>query len=329
LFYGGATIEEKLGYGTNLQNQKKEMRDLCISDFGKKLGQVDQAGAEALVVAYLCRMGRFRQLFLNGIKSHVFVGLHVFKDAWKSRVDSPARIDYLCTLNPPELKNDNYFRDVVKPLIASSDEWPARERYYFIAKMICHASNYGMKSGTFQTNVLDKSEGAIVLSRSQCEAFLSLYHSLFPEIQEWHLGVRKQLMATRILTNLFGEPRQFNGAFDDELWKSAYAFVPQSTVGQITNIAFTEVQEGLDDKTIDSDRSIGLELLQNNHDSILFQFNDGHGQEAFPIITTHMNRRLVSPRGEEFFMKTEATTGKNWRPFKKLINEGGLVAYRN
>lgn len=327
-FKRGATIEEKLGYGTNLQNISKAQRDLVCCDYGKKLGQVDQAGAEALIVAYLCRLGKFRQLFLNGIKSHVFVGLHVFKSEWKLRVDQPARIDYLCTLTPPQLKADEYFNKVVKPLIASSDEWPAKERYYFIAKMVCHAANYGMKAPTFQTNVLEKSEGAIVLTRGQCEAFLTLYHGLFPEIHEWHLDVRNTLMKTRVLKNLFDEPRRFNGAFDDELWKSAYAFVPQSTVGQITNIAFTEIQEGLDDRKIDSDRSIGLELLQNNHDSILFQFNDGQATGAFPIVTAAMNRRLVSPRGEEFFMRTECQSGKNWRPFKRTYNEEGLVEYK-
>jgi len=317
--------DAKLGYGTNLQNQKKEQRTLVKPDFGLKLGQVDQAGAEALIVAYLCRAGRFRSLFTNGIKSHVFVGLHVFKDAWRRRISNPSIIDVLCTLNPPELKAHPDFKQVEK-LIKESDNWPAKERYYFIAKMICHASNYGMKFPTFQINVLEKSDGAVELSIPQCREFLELYHRLFPEIEQWHAETRDELIRTRILYNLFGEPRRFNDHFGDNLWKSAYAFKPQSTVGQITNYAFTELQElcdmgGTEEFPI---REWYFSLLQNNHDSILFQFKPEFEQQVCKMVTGHIERALMSPRGEAFRMKSECQTGYNWCPEKKVINPDGL-----
>ena len=74
----------------------------------------------------------------------------------------------------------------MKKAIASSDHWPSEERYYYIAKMICHASNYGIEPFALQLNILIKSEGTIVLTLKQAKAFLDLYHSLFPEIREWH-----------------------------------------------------------------------------------------------------------------------------------------------
>jgi len=323
--YKRGDTDAKLGYGTNLQNQKKEQRTLVKPDFGLKLGQVDQAGAEALIVAYLCRAGRFRSLFTNGIKSHVFVGLHVFKDAWRRRISNPSIIDVLCTLNPPELKAHPDFKQVEK-LIKDSDNWPAKERYYFIAKMICHASNYGMKFPTFQINVLEKSDGAVELSIPQCREFLELYHRLFPEIEQWHAETRDELIRTRILYNLFGEPRRFNDHFGDNLWKSAYAFKPQSTVGQITNYAFTELQElcdmgGTEEFPI---REWYFSLLQNNHDSILFQFKPEFEQQVCKMVTGHIERALMSPRGEAFRMKSECQTGYNWCPEKKVINPDGL-----
>jgi DNA polymerase I-like protein with 3'-5' exonuclease and polymerase domains len=324
-YKSGATVEEKIGFGTNLQNQKKEMRDLMIADEGKKIGQIDQRGAEALVMAYLCRYGRFRELFLVGIKSHIFVGLHVFKDAWKKLVTEPSVIDDLCLLNPIQLKAHKNFEEVAK-LIASSDEWPARERYYFIAKMICHAANYDMKAPTFQTNVLDKSEGAIVLTMEQCREFLVLYHTLFPEIHEYHLETRNELTKTRILSNLFGEPRRFNGEFGDDLYKAGYAFKPQSTVGQITNIAFMELQGEIDAQ---KHRDTGLELLKNDHDSIAFQFdnNDQAEQKACKEVAAKLNRKLTTARGESFYMQTDCATGYNLRPYKKGINEHGLRGF--
>lgn len=317
--------DAKLGYGTNLQNQKKEQRTLIKPDFGLKLGQVDQAGAEALIVAYLCRHARFRELFLNGIKSHVFVALHVFRNVWAKRIGSEEILAQLCNCNPRELKQHPQYKEVEK-LIKESDNWPAKERYYFIAKMICHASNYGMKYPTFQVNVLEKSDGAVELSLKQCREFLELYHRLFPEIEQWHAEIRDELIKTRTLYNLFGEPRRFNDHFGDNLWKSAYAFKPQSTVGQITNYAFTELQELCDNGGSEQYpiREWFFSLLQNNHDSILFQFKPEFEQQVCRMVTSHIERALVSPRGEPFSMKSECQTGYNWCPHKKVINPLGL-----
>lgn len=323
--YKRGDTDAKLGYGTNLQNQKKEQRTLIKPDFGLKLGQVDQAGAEALIVAYLCRHARFRELFLNGIKSHVFVALHVFRDVWTKRIGSEEVLAQLCNCNPRELKSHPRFKEVEK-LIKESDNWPAKERYYFIAKMICHASNYGMKFPTFQINVLEKSDGAVELSIPQCKNFLELYHRLFPEIEQWHAEIRDELIKTRVLFNLFGEPRRFNDHFGDNLWKSAYAFKPQSTVGQITNYAFTEIQElcdigGSEEFPI---REWYFSLLQNNHDSILFQFKPEFEKQVCKMVTGYIERALVSPRGEQFKMKSECQVGYNWCPEKKIINPDGL-----
>ena len=67
------------GTGTNLQNPTKAICKIYEPDEGKIFCQADQAGAEALIVAYLCKPGPFRNLFLQGIKPHVFVALHNFR----------------------------------------------------------------------------------------------------------------------------------------------------------------------------------------------------------------------------------------------------------
>jgi len=280
-------------------------------------------------VAYLCRNGRFRSLFLNNIKSHVFVGLHVFKNAWKKRINNPTAIDELCSLHPRDLRNHSSF-EAVEALIKESDEWPAKERFYFIAKMVCHASNYGMKAPTFQLNVLEKSDGAIVLTKKECEEFLHLYHYLFPEIHEWHFDVQCELKNGRVLKNLFGERRNFLEPFGEELFKQGYAFIPQSTVGEITNYAFSELCILLDEGKIPSYWM--LDILINGHDSILYQYNkdldavDEHKLHEF--IRPFLERELVSTRGEKFSMKSELQTGFNWGPYKKDVNENGLKNYK-
>jgi len=118
-----------MGYwGTNLQNIPDSLRRLVIPDPWKILLQADQAGAEALIVAYLCRDGNFRALFKNGIKSHVYVALNIFREHWKKSFN---HVDAICSLPIAE--------------IPKHYEWPAlskaiksHDKYYFIGKKTCH-----------------------------------------------------------------------------------------------------------------------------------------------------------------------------------------------
>lgn len=336
-------------WGTNLQNIEKGMRAMYIPDPGKVFVQVDQSGAEALIVAYLCRQGNFRDLFTQGVKPHVFVGLHVFKEQWKdyfraTGISDIPDIDEMCTLPIVLLKKHKDFL-LVDKVIKSSDNWPAQKRYYYIAKMICHASNYGMRASAFQLNVLEKSRGKIALSKKEAENYLTVYHTLFPEIHEWHREVERQLQETAIIYNLFGYPKSFfypSVNPPDNILKDAYAQCPQSTVGCITHIEFTDeynfieitnrintvhqlpkikecVQEALD--RFGSNQRL-WDLLANTHDSTLSQCPDNEYKNCAEVKQFFMNQELISPRGERFKMKSETQWGYNWAPKTEKNLEG-------
>ena len=296
-------------WGTNLQNMPKKLRKLFVPDPGKIFVQVDQAGAEALVVSYLCHPGQFRNLFLCGVKSHIFVALRLFPSVWESRLGP--EVKKLCKESPDRLTNNPLWPKIAK-LIQDSDNWP--ERYYFIAKMVCHAANYGMKAPTFRMGVLQKSNGSIALTNKQAKAFLDAYHRLFPEIHEWHNKTTESLRRFRTLRNLFGFPRIFTGPIDQSMFKEAYAFVPQSTVGTITNMAFTEMQHRVETDLKD----FHVDVLQNNHDSILLQCPPRYVKSVAQEAQAHMNRKLISPRGESFQMKSEVMIGENWGDMKDV-----------
>ena len=291
-------------WGTNVQNIPKKLRRLFIADKGKVLMQVDQSGAEAMVVGYLCVPGNFRTLFLEGIKSHVFVAMRLFSDVWEAELGRS--MDEFCAAPVNQLKHINGWKEL-DALIKSSDDWPANRRYYFMAKMVCHASNYGMKAPTFRINMLQKSQGAIALENKEAKRFLATYHKLFPEISQWQNETISTLKRTKMLKNLFGYPRTFTGFLDESMYKEAYAFVPQSTVGCITNLAFVELQNRQD--LMD----MGVDVLQNNHDSVLLQCHEKDVPFVAKEAMKHMNRNLVSPRGEPFQMRSEALVGHNWK----------------
>lgn len=297
-------------WGSNLQNPSNDICKLYIPDEGKLLIQVDQAGAEAFVVAYLTKHGAFRDLFLNGIKSHVFVAMHIFADHW-IRNGHPYVADYL-KLPIKDLKKQPGWKAIARAI-------KNHERYYFIGKKSCHSFNYMMQPPTFMMDVLKESEGKVALTREEAEQFYSIYHSLFPEIGEWHRETENLLRQTRTLYNLFGYPRYFDGPFTPKFFREAISFIPQSTVGVITEIASVQFQELIEEESLD-----GWDFLNNKHDSILAQSPKEQTMYCAFILSNLLQQELTSPTGEKFTMRTEASIGRNWGKYNKEDNAKGL-----
>ena len=150
---------------------------------------------------------------------------------------------------------------------------------------------------------------------------LAQHFYLFPEIQEWHYGVQTEVRNKGVIRNLFGFPFQVTDYLSEEMFKELYAWIPQSTVGTITNIAFTNLQNYIEDNNLNWD------LLVNNHDSILSQCPDdkeeikhlSQKQEEF------INMEMTSPVDKtKFRMKSETQIGYNWAPYDKDKNPLGL-----
>jgi DNA polymerase I-like protein with 3'-5' exonuclease and polymerase domains len=293
-------------YGGNLQNKEAHMRRLYIPDEGKVFFQPDQDGAEARIVAHLTERGKYRELFDNDIKVHSFVSLHMFRDKWEAENKT---LDYKELLATPisKLQTNPHWRPF-NLLAKSSDNWPAKKRYYYLAKQTSHSANYGIRGPTFQMNVLEKSGGQIALTRKEADFFLQFYRSMFPEIPHWNYETAKQVHKTKVLYNLFGHPREFTGdehshSFDQE----AYAFVPQSTVGELTHMAYRDTQSYIEENKKDWD------LLVNTHDGLLCQLPKEEGEEFTKVVTDAFGREMISPRGEKFRMKIEIKcNGTNW-----------------
>jgi hypothetical protein len=345
----GKTVSK--GWGGNSQNWEKNVKKMFLSDgwnpaleerllFWLETGDIsvfteqelesirvfiqrDQAGAEALIVAYECEPRDYRQLFLNNVKPHIYIGLKLFPDVWKKKI-SPSLIEQGCSIDElyetpiQQLKNNPFWKEV-KDLIASSDNWPTSERYYYFAKQTCHSANYDIHANTFRMNVLDKSGGKVVLTNEQAKYFLETYRSLFPEIPERNSRIAFQARENKILYNLFGHPYHISDYRIEDKLKEYYAWSSQSTVGEITRIATTQlynwIQEN-DKRTVD--------ILADTHDSFLLQCRLTEVQEIVEISKQFMNIEFTSPvDGIKFNMRSEFNVGFNWGP-KKDSNKLGL-----
>lgn len=308
------------GWGTNMQNWNKKGKRHIIADEGYELFQVDLSGVEAMIVAYLCPPGNFRALFDNKIKPHTYVAFRIFYDHWCELFGR--RLDDLIAQPIRSLQSHKDWKQLKDAIAASDDDIPSK-RFYYFAKQTCHSANYDIRSNKFVLNVLDKSEGEVVIPLKEGARYLEDYHGLFPEIRDgFHAFVRACAEHNMTLVNMLGYPRTFYGdSDDDELIREMYSWIPQSTGSAcVTQIAMTQIQAKIERR----EQEPFFSLLQNGHDSIMGQALKGRGVEACKIIANHLNVELTNPFGEKFRLRSEAQVGNNWAGANKK-NPDGLV----
>lgn len=351
--------KKNVGYGSNLQNVNKDMRSMYYADglnlndkeeiakckywlntgdtsiFTEEqllriqsLAQADQAGAEALIMAYDCRPAAYRQLFENDIKPHVFVALHLFKDIWPKKLKerSGVKIDMneILESSISSLKLNPNFSELDK-IIKDSDNWSLTERYYYLAKQTAHSANYGIEWAMFIMNILEKSGGKIVLTQEDGRYFLQVYRALFPEIPERNDRIRAQALQSRLLFNMFGHPYQIT-SYDipESMMKELYAWGCQSTVGEITRIGICEFQEHVEENNLKWD------FLNDCHDSFLTQGPLESTLERCEKMQSCLQQSLVSPvDGTNFRMKSEVVVGFNWGIFDRNNPEKNPLGLRS
>lgn len=312
-------------WGGNLQNIPANMRRIYIPDDGKVLIQTDQAGAEALHVAYWCRPGNYRLLFVHKVKVHSYVAGHLFEHIWPSKmreyIVDGTPLDFKGMINAPiqSLKSYPYWKTFAK-VAKDSDDWPANERYYYMGKQTAHSSNYGIEKNTFRMNLLDKSEGKVVVSPAEAERFLLVYHGLFPEIRDFHMRLKRQVLDTGMMYNLFGHPYKLsNMHFEESKWKELYAWIFQSTVGMTTNIAFTRMQNFIEKEKLNWD------VLVNGHDSLVSQAPPTEALDCARKQKEFLEMDFESPFDRVAYkMGSESMIGLNWG-HKDETNPEGLV----
>lgn len=314
-------------WGGNLQNIEKSVRQIYIPDDGKIFVQVDQAGAEALIVAYCGIAGKYRELFRNKVKPHTYLAMRLFKHVWPLKmmenhlISSYDDFDIDEMVNTPiaELRKHPHWQNLSK-LIKDSDDWSLTERYYYLAKQTEHSSNYDVGAPAFRMNILTKSGGKIVISQEDAVEYLGIKHALYPEIKgSYHRYVEKCARDTGYLYNLLGHPLAVTDQeITPSILKELYAVIPQSTVGEITNMAYVKLYEYI------VSNKLKWDVLANTHDSYLCQCPIGEEQECGRVMQEFINVKLVSPiDGVEFNMESEAQCGYNWMPAKKS-NPNGL-----
>jgi len=173
-----------------------------------------------------------------------------------------------------------------------------------------HSFNYGLSANGFAIQYNLELRYA-----KQC---YQLYHNAYPGLTLWHQHIRNKLSKDRTLENLFGRKRRFLNRWNEDLFKAAYSYIPQSTVGQLLNIGIVETYYQQDREGLEFLKK--WDLLNQVHDSMVFQYpaNDPVGfAKTIKQIQENLNVKMYA-NGREFIIKTDGKIGLNCKKLYTL-----------
>lgn len=279
-----ASIIEPYGTG-NLQNIPGTAREMYYAGDGKVFVQADYKQAEAVVVAYLIGDKKLQNLFKASF------GL---SDAeCKSRNLDVHKITAasMAGLNVEFVSGDGGLQ------VVFSGEVSGEMRR--VGKTIRHAKNYSAGPGVLANK--------LGIGMPAAKQLMTTYDLANPELQIWQKAIQRELAQTRTLTNLLGRPHKFLDRWGDDLFRSSYSFIPQSTVGDLLNKALIILYN-----EFGGELTIALQL----HDAIYVAVEDNEATiERAKWVLKHCMIERVQPllcNGQEFFIDIDYKVGKYW-----------------
>lgn len=276
------------GFGNNGQNSPKhgQMSKVFLSCLEARPGNiflfVDQKSAEEWPVNALANNQIALEELINGINRHTKRALYLF--------------------NLPATN-------------AEVDGWKDGMEYY-LGKKVGHANNYGMRGPRMSDSLAQ--EGKFI-PPNMCQLLLDRANILEPNIQNvFHKYIQGELYNSRILRTPFGRERQFLGLRPNDnnysIFNEAYAYIPQSVVGDNTGFAVQYLESELPS----NERAI----VQEGHDSVVQDITDKLSTIWYYLQRTiqSFDRKIRFYNGIEIQIPIEAEIGYNFADRVKLKN---------
>ena len=263
-----------LPYGSgNLQNIPPVAREMYEARPGWKIIEADYKQAEAVIVAYLT----------GNIKMQ-----RMFKDAFGLAASKCKPYD-IHILKAVELYGVPW------------DEITKQQRT--VGKTVRHARNY--------------SAGPLVLANrmqitmAAAKKLIDKDKMVDPSLDLWHLTIQEELKRTRVLTNLLGRKHRFLDRWGDTLFRSAYSYKPQSTVGDLLNESLLKLYDKLPEVQYE------LLILLQLHDAIYVMVRDENVNETIKLLRDCM-LRPIKYMDQEFTIDVDFKLKTSWKEGEEL-----------
>jgi len=202
-FSRASSSENIFGTGNNLQNQPHRVLTHFLADPFHVFYGMDLSQAENRIVAYVGRITEMINAFemkmdIHGLTARIM-----------------ANIFYQGKL--PEDFN---------PKIVKAPIGDGKKTWRDWGKKANHGLNYDLGYKTFSLyNEITDRDGKVIVD---------IYHKAYPGVRDgFHSYVKMCINKNRTITNLLDRKTVFTDKIDDQLYKDAYACIPQGTVGDI------------------------------------------------------------------------------------------------
>lgn len=181
----------------------------------------------------------------------------------------------------------------------------------FMGKKTRHAGNYGEGPGMMAVSLIKEvpdmveqmsREGKLV---PYCTLLLESFHAYEPHIRNtFQSFVKDCLRNTRCLSTPVGRSRYFfglrPGENNDKIFKEAFSYIPQSTVGDNTGLSILYCENKIP----------GLVIL-DTHDAVTLEIDDNENSilQGMELLRDSFNREFTFPNGTKIKIPIEYTLG--------------------
>lgn len=201
----------------------------------------------------------------------------------------------------------------------SVDDVITEERY--IGKQNNHANSYGMGPEQ-QARVINKRSDQppyVTVTIPQCRIYQTEWHNLYTGIRLWHHEIQARLSSTMTLTTPYGRRRVFFQQWGKELFKAAYAHIPQSTVSDHFH-GCVQPELGIEGGLLGVYKNVCTDeilLINDSHDSCMLEVPKESAKEIGEEVRRQLCRPLVV-NGEEVTIPVDLEIGERWGEMSRV-----------
>lgn len=307
------------GTGMNYQNLPQEFKKFLVADDDYILIEVDKRQAEWVVVAYFANDPNMMGAIEKGTDVHAYTASLMFNVPIEVVEHDNKLIGH--ETNPEKISRARLDDPILSKVYTG--KWPRGMSLRQCGKKSNHGLNYD--EGFMNFALLNEMEP------SEAKRIVNLYHEIYPGIRKAYEVIKRQLQKDRTLTNCFGRKVRFMGEWGNDLWKSSYSMVPQSTVVDSLNQGMVKIYS---DNSITSKEEMNVDILAQVHDSILMQVPIAIARnkalfESFVERVYNYTSPTLSYNGNDFTIATDAKIGFNWGGKHKVNNAEGMRDYKS
>ena len=263
--------------GYNMQNWPRSMRGMIRSDSNFHiLVEMDLSQAESRIVAYKSRDHDLIQAYEDG------------KDIHKNTAS-------------------NILRKIIDDITKS-------QRY--TGKRVNHAANYDMQAKKFSLVYnKDATKNKVdLITEKVADVLLGRHHMKHPAIRHtYHFETKRLIGKIKAMYNYWGRRMIFHDRIGSKLFRKGFAWYPQSTVGDLTNLIFRKLYDT-------------IQILNQGHDSLVMQIRKQDLEHAVRIMWKAAQIPLTI-EGRTFTIPVDFKYGTHWGgSMKELeVNNRGII----